>query len=93
MKSLRLILPSLLLATLFFATSAFAQDVSFNLDSTADFTKYKTYHWEKHPNSKDLDDLTMTPVGRSAGHGGFAKKGLKKMGRAPPIWPLFISLP
>jgi hypothetical protein len=77
MKSLRLILPSLFLAILFFSTSAFAQDVSFNFDMTADFTKYKTYHWEKHPNSKDLDELTMTQLG-AALDAELAKKGLTK---------------
>lgn len=78
MKSLRLILPSLLLATLFFATSAFAQDVSFNFDQTVDFTKYKTYHWEKHPNSADIDPLTITQLS-AALDAELAKKGLKKM--------------
>jgi len=77
MKSLRLILPSLFLAILFLSTPAFAQDVSFNFDMTADFTKYKTYHWEKHPNSKDLDDLTMTQLG-AALDAELAKKGLTK---------------
>ena len=77
MKSLRLILPSLFLAILFLSKPAFAQDVSFNFDMTADFTKYKTYHWEKHPNSKDLDDLTMMQLG-AALDAELAKKGLTK---------------
>jgi len=64
-------------AMLLFAASAFAQDVSFNFDMTADFTKYKTYHWEKHPNSKDLDDLTMMQLG-AAFDAVLAKKGLTK---------------
>jgi hypothetical protein len=51
--------------------------VSFNFDMTADFTKYKTYHWEKHPNSKDLDDLMMTQLG-AALDAELAKKGLTK---------------
>jgi hypothetical protein len=77
MKSLRLKVPLLVAAILLFAASAFAQDVSFNFDMTADFTKYKTYHWEKHPNSKDLDDLTMTQLG-AALDAELAKKGLTK---------------
>jgi Domain of unknown function (DUF4136) len=77
MKSLRLILPSAIFVILALSTSALAQDVSFNFDSTADFTKYKTYHWEKHPNSKDLDDLTMTQLG-AALDAELAKKGLTK---------------
>jgi len=77
MKHHRLILPSTIIAILFIATSAFAQDVSFNFDMTADFTKYKTYHWEKHPNSKDLDEITMTQLG-AAFDTELAKKGLTK---------------
>jgi hypothetical protein len=77
MKSLRLKVPLLVAAILLFAASAFAQDVSFNFDMTADFTKYKTYHWEKHPNSKDLDDLTMSQLG-AALDAELAKKGLTK---------------
>jgi len=77
MKSHRLILPSVIVAVLFLSVSAFAQDVSYNFDMTADFTKYKTYHWEKHPNSKDLDDLTMTQLG-AALDAALAKKGLTK---------------
>jgi hypothetical protein len=77
MRSLRLILPSVLFTILFLSVSAFAQDVSFNFDMTADFTKYKTYHWEKHPNSKDLDDLMMSQLG-AALDAELAKKGLTK---------------
>src|SRR5678815_1293106 len=77
MKSLRWIRPLLVLAILLIATSAFAQDVSFNFDMTADFTKYKTYHWERHPNSKDLDEITMTQLG-AAFDAELAKKGLTK---------------
>ena len=41
MRSLRLMLPGLFLATLFFTASAFAQDVSFNFDKTADLQSSK----------------------------------------------------
>jgi hypothetical protein len=77
MKSFRVILPSVIFTILFLSVSAFAQDVSFNFDMTADFTKYKTYHWERHPNSKDLDDLTMSQLG-AAFDAELAKKGLTK---------------
>jgi hypothetical protein len=70
-------IPSAIVAMLLFAASAFAQDVSFNFDMTADFTKYKTYHWEKHPNSKDLDELMMSQLG-AALDAELAKKGLTK---------------
>ncbi len=48
MKALRLILPAL-----FLASSLLAQDVSYNFDSRADFSKYKTYRWEKHPQTSE----------------------------------------
>jgi Domain of unknown function (DUF4136) len=77
MRSLRLILPGMFVAKLFFAASVFAQDVSFNFDKTADFTKYKTYHWEKHPQSADIDQLTATQLG-AALEAELTKKGLTK---------------
>src|SRR5882672_2086579 len=77
MRSLRLILPGLFVATLFLASSAFAQDVSYNFDSKADFSKYKSYRWEKHPQSVDIDELTMNQLG-AALDVEFAKKGLTK---------------
>ena len=45
MRAFRLILPALCLAT-----SVLAQDVSYNFDSQADFSKYKTYRWKNTPN-------------------------------------------
>jgi len=78
MRSLRLILPSVLFTILFLSVSAFAQDVSFNFDQTVDFTKYKTYHWEKHPNSADIDQLTVTQLA-TAFDAELARKGLKRM--------------
>ena len=77
MRSVRFTLPLLVIAMLSLATAAFAQDVSFNFDMTADFTKYKTYHWERHPNSKDLDELMMSQLG-AAFDAELAKKGLTK---------------
>lgn len=50
---------------LFFAASAWAQKVSYNFDSQADFSKYKTYRWEQHPNSMNLDDLTKRQLGEA----------------------------
>jgi hypothetical protein len=78
MKPIRLIRSSMFIAIFFLAASAFAQDVSFNFDKTADFTKYKTYHWEKHPNSMDIDPLTITQLG-AALDAELAKKGLTRM--------------
>jgi uncharacterized protein DUF4136 len=77
MRSARWILPGLCLAILFFTSSAFAQDVSYNFDSKADFSKYKSYRWEKHPQSVDIDEITMNQLGESLDR-ELAKKGLTK---------------
>jgi hypothetical protein len=82
MKSFRWILPAVILGALFFTTSAFAQDVNYNFDKEADFSKYKTYRWEKHPQSLDLDNLTLTQL--STGFDAeLAKKGLTKKATGP----------
>jgi hypothetical protein len=63
---------------LFFATSAWAQKVSYNFDSQADFSKYRTFRWEQHPNSMNLDELTKNELG-SALDAELATKGLTKV--------------
>jgi hypothetical protein len=77
MKPFRWILPAVVLATLFYTTSAFAQDVNYNFDKDTDFSKYKTYKWEKHPQSIDLDQLIMSQLA-SGFDAALAKKGLTK---------------
>jgi hypothetical protein len=72
MKTIRFVLPALLLAS-----SALAQDVRYNFDPQADFTKYKTYRWAKHPQSVDVDELTLGTLG-SAFDTELAAKGLNK---------------
>ncbi len=62
MKAVRWILPIL---CVFIATSAFAQKVSFTFDKQADFSKYKTYRWERHPLMQDIDPALLAAVGRS----------------------------
>ena len=52
-----------ILVVLFFAASDWAQKVSYNFDSQADFSKYKTFRWEQHPNSMNVDDLTKSELG------------------------------
>jgi hypothetical protein len=74
MKILRLILPVLLVAV-----PALAQNVSFNFDKTADFSKYKTYRWEKHPQSADINEITVKQLGE-AFDAELARKGLVKTG-------------
>jgi len=56
---------------------ACAQDVEYNFDPSADFSKYKTYRWAKHPQSLDVDQLTMSQLG-AAFDAELAKKGLSK---------------
>ncbi len=76
MKILRLILPVLLLGTF-----AIAQDVSYNFDNTADFSKYRTYRWEKHPQSLDINEITLKQLS-DAFDAELARKGLVKTGYA-----------
>ena len=64
-----------ILVMLFFAASAWAQKVSYNFDSQADFSKYKTFRWEEHPNSVNIDDLTKKELG-AALNAQLATKGL-----------------
>jgi len=73
MNILRFAAPVIVLATV-----AFAQDVKYNFDPQADFSKFKTYRWEKHPQSRDVDDLTLGVIG-SAFDAELAKKGLSKL--------------
>jgi len=60
---------------LFVVASAWAQKVSYNFDSQADFSKYKTFRWEQHPNSANIDDLTKQELGTSL-NAELAEKGL-----------------
>jgi len=77
MKALRLTLCTLFFTLTFLTASAYAQDVSYNFDQMADFTKYKTYHWEKHPNSVDIDPLTVSQL-TAALDTELSKKGLTR---------------
>jgi len=65
MRSARWILPGIFLTTLFLASSAFAQNVSYNFDTKAD------------SQSMDIDELTMNQLGETL-DAEFAKKGLTK---------------
>jgi hypothetical protein len=51
--------------------------VTYNFDSTADFSKYKTYRWEQHPQSIDIDQITLRKLG-AAFDAELVKKGLTK---------------
>ena len=60
------------------AAMAFGQDVSYNFDQQADFTKYKTYKWVEVKDSDKVDELTMQQI-RSAFDKQLATKGLTKV--------------
>jgi hypothetical protein len=54
-----------------------AQDVTYNFDQTADFSKYKTYKWADVVGAMHPDQLTDKNI-RSAVDAELAKKGLTK---------------
>jgi len=62
-------------AFLLIGSFAAAQDVSYNFDQQADFTKYKTYKWVAVKDQEKLDDLTMKQI-NSAIEKQLAAKGL-----------------
>lgn len=63
-------------ALLLVAATAFGQDVSYNFDQQADFSRYKTYRWVDVPGVADtLDPLTKQQI-RDAIDRQLAQKGL-----------------
>lgn len=54
---------------------AVAQDVTYNYDQSADFSKYKTYAWGKDPGELKVDQLTDKNI-RTAVDKELAGKGL-----------------
>jgi hypothetical protein len=61
---------------------AFAQDVKYNFDEATDFSKYKTYRWEKHPKSIDVDEITLGQLAKGF-DAALASKGLSRKDAAP----------
>ena len=57
---------------------AFGQDVRYNFDSTADFSKFKTYKWITMMSEAPIDKLTDDQIKASL-DAGLARKGLKKV--------------
>ncbi len=66
-----------LLALFCTATLGLAQTVNYNFDEAADFTKYKTYKWEKHPKSIDVDEITLGQLAKGF-DAALATKGLTR---------------
>jgi hypothetical protein len=56
--------------------SANAQDIRYNFDKDADFSKYKTYKWVKIKGAEAVDDLISKQI-QDALDAGLASKGLK----------------
>jgi hypothetical protein len=63
---------------LLMAGSAVSQDVRYNFDSTADFSKFKTYKWITLKSEAPIDKLTDDQIKASL-DAGLARKGLKKV--------------
>jgi hypothetical protein len=64
-------------ACLLIASFASAQDVTYNFDQKADFTKFKTYRWVKVEGSEQPDELTARQI-VDAIDKQFTAKGLTK---------------
>ena len=60
------------------ASFASAQDVSYNFDQKADFTKFKTYKWVAVKDGEQLDELTAKMVVQAI-ETQLTAKGLKKV--------------
>lgn len=58
--------------------SAFSQDVRYNFDKNADFSKFKTYKWVTLKDAAKVDDITDKNI-KSALDAELAKKGLQKV--------------
>jgi hypothetical protein len=59
------------------ASSAVAQDVRYNFDKNADFSKFKTYKWVPMKDAPKIDDLLDKQI-KEAIDSELAKKGLTK---------------
>lgn len=73
----RLGLPSLLLLLLV-ASSAFAQDVRYNFDQSANFANFKTYKWVEMKEAAKVSDLLDKQI-KAAFDAELATKGLSKV--------------
>ncbi len=65
------------LGLLFAATAALSQDVRYNFDRKADFSKYKTYKWVVLKNASQLDSLVDKQI-KDAFDAELAGKGLSR---------------
>ena len=63
---------------LLMASSALSQDVRYDSDYSADFSKFKTYKWVTFKNVAPIDKLTDEQI-KAAVDAALAKKGLTKV--------------
>jgi hypothetical protein len=73
----------LVLIALAFASCGLAQDVEYNFDKNADFSKYKTYMWKEHPKSVGVDQLAKKSYA-AAFDAELALKGLQRITEGTP---------
>jgi hypothetical protein len=66
------------LFTITLSQSTFAQDVRYNFDRDADFSKYKTYKWVDNKNAEQLNELGDRQF-KAAMNAELATKGLTKV--------------
>jgi hypothetical protein len=59
-------------------SSALSQDVRYNFDDTADFSKFKTYKWITLEKVAPIDELTAGQI-KATLDAAFAQKGLTKV--------------
>jgi hypothetical protein len=64
-------------ALLVITCNLFGQDVRYNFDKSADFSKYKTYKWVQLKDAPKVDNLVETQI-RNAVDAGLVTKGLTK---------------
>jgi hypothetical protein len=69
---------STILFALCISGTLLAQDVRFNSEPGADFSKYRTYRWAEHPDSKQVNPATLSQLGQ-AFDAALAKKGLQRV--------------
>jgi len=60
------------------ASSALSQDIRYNFDDTADFSKFRTYKWVTLKSEAPIDELTDEQI-KAAWTAAFARRGLTKV--------------
>ena len=70
--------PLLCTCLLLMASSVLSQDVQYNFDHTADFSKFKTYKWITLKSEEPIDKLTDEQI-KATLDAAFSQKGLKKI--------------